>query len=197
VGHICINDFDSIDETNLPRQILYRDADIGKAKVSVAAERLNEINPEITVTPIETKLDKDSLREHVAASDVVLDCTDNFQSRWLINELCAQQQTALVSGAAIRWEGQVSVFRHDRGTAPCYQCLYQEEDENLNNCAGQGILAPVAGTIGCMMATETIKVLQNMASELQGQVWVYDAASGSSHLLKITPNPDCPVCGQS
>lgn len=195
VGHLVINDFDTIDASNLPRQILYRDTDNGQHKASVAANRLNEINPEIEAVPIQKKLDSDALATHINSSDVVLDCTDNFASRWLINELCAQQKTALVSGAAIRMEGQLSVFRHDLATPPCYRCLYREEDENLDNCAGQGILAPVAGTIGCMMATETIKLLLGQTSQLHGHLWVYDAGSGASRMLKIAARPDCPVCG--
>jgi molybdopterin/thiamine biosynthesis adenylyltransferase len=195
IGHISICDFDSVDATNLPRQILYRDADVDKPKAIVAAERLREINPDLKCAALAERLNDEQLASAIEQADVVLDCTDNFASRWTINAACARHSTALVSGAAIRLEGQLSVFRHDLKRGPCFRCLYEDADENLNDCAGQGILAPVAGTIGCMMATEALKLILNVDSDLAGQLWTYDAASGQSRLIKIPPRPDCPVCG--
>ena len=194
VGQLLINDFDTVDTSNLPRQVLYRDADTGKPKATAAAECLKLINPNVTTIAMGSRLDRDGLTELTAAVDVVLDCTDNFTSRWLINEVCADMKTPLVSGAAIRWEGQLAVFRHDQAGGPCYRCLYSEADENLNDCAGQGIVAPVAGTVGTMMATETIKLLLDIESASAGNLWIYDGLAGTSKTIAIPAQTDCPVC---
>jgi molybdopterin/thiamine biosynthesis adenylyltransferase len=194
VGQLLINDFDTVDTSNLPRQVLYRDADTGKPKATAAAECLKLINPNVTTIAMGSRLGRDGLTELTAAVDVVLDCTDNFTSRWLINEVCADMKTPLVSGAAIRWEGQLAVFRHDQAGGPCYRCLYSEADENLNDCAGQGIVAPVAGTVGTMMATEAIKLLLGIESASAGNLWIYDGLAGTSKTIAIPAQPDCPVC---
>ena len=194
VGQLLLNDFDTVDESNLPRQVLFRDADIGNAKVSAATQALKAINPDMNAIAIGERLDRDGLNELVANVDVVVDCTDNFVSRWLINEVTLAHRKPLVSGAAIRWEGQVAVFRNDLDEGPCYRCLYSEADENLNDCAGQGIVAPVAGTIGTMLATETLKLLLRLPSDINGKLWTYDGLSGSSRLISIPVNDHCPVC---
>jgi molybdopterin/thiamine biosynthesis adenylyltransferase len=194
VGQLLINDFDTVDTSNLPRQVLYRESDTGKPKATAAAKQLKAINPHMNAIAISERLDRDGLSELVAAADAVLDCSDNFASRWLLNEVALTLKKPLVSGAAIRWEGQVSVFRFDQHKSSCYRCLYSEEDENLNDCAGQGIVAPVAGTIGCMMATETLKVLLGLPSDMNRKLWVYDGLAGSSRLISIKVNKECPVC---
>ena len=125
----------------------------------------------------------------------MLDCTDNFASRTLINKVCAVANRTLVTGAAIRFEGQLSVFDFSRSNRPCYSCLYSDVDEDLEDCAGQGILAPVVGTVGCMMATEAIKAMLGLATDLHGKVWVYDALAGKGRTVGISPRADCPVCG--
>lgn len=195
VGQLLINDFDSIDASNLPRQILYRDDDVGKPKATTAAEQLRQVNPDINVIAMGERLDRDGLPELVASVDAVLDCTDNFVSRWLINEITFTHNKPLIVGAAIRWEGQVAVFRNDLADGPCYRCLYTEDDENLNDCAGQGIIAPVAGTVGTMLATETIKLLLGLDSDLQNRLWVYDGLAGSSRTIGIRTRENCKVCG--
>jgi len=195
VGQLLINDFDTVDASNLPRQILFSDEDVGKRKATTASKRLQAINPDINVIAIGERMDKDALPELVASVDTVLDCTDNFASRWLINEVTFAHNKPLIVGAAIRWEGQVAVFRNDQNEGPCYRCLYSEENENLNDCAGQGIVAPVAGTVGTMMATETIKVLLGIESGLQGSLWVYDGLAGTSRTIGISSQADCPICG--
>ncbi|MEC9375807.1 MAG: HesA/MoeB/ThiF family protein [Pseudomonadota bacterium] len=194
IGNMSIFDFDDVDETNLPRQILFRDDDVGHAKAKVAADRLRRINPKINCEAINKKFKKNNIEKYLDQSNIVLDCTDNFSSRWAINEICAQKKISLISGAAIRFEGQLSVFRHDLGIGPCFRCLYEEADENLNDCSGQGILAPVAGTIGCMMATEAIKLILNIRSDLYGQLWTYDGISGQSRIIRIPVKDDCPIC---
>ena len=194
LGRLVINDFDRVDATNLPRQILYRPEHVGAFKTDAASEMLQTWNPALKLTAINARLDDAGLAETGSGVDVVLDCSDNFATRTLINRVCVAAATPLVSGAAIRFEGQLAVFSNDRDDAPCYRCLYTEADENLENCAGQGILAPVAGTIGCMMATETIKVLTGLDSDLNGHLWLYDGLAGSSRTIRIRRRDDCPVC---
>lgn len=201
VGRLTINDFDRVDITNLPRQILFDEQDVDEFKTMATAKRLQQFNPITRIDQLNRRLSATELLEAVAASDVVLDCTDNFVTRGAINRACFKAARPLVTGAAIRFEGQLAVFRHDvqRGANlpknPCYNCLYTEEDENLESCAGQGILAPVVGTIGCMMATEAIKLLVGIESILNGKLWVYDALGGSTKTIGIKPRADCPVCG--
>jgi molybdopterin/thiamine biosynthesis adenylyltransferase len=194
VGQLLINDFDTVDESNLPRQVLFRDADIGKAKATAATRQLQAINPDMNAIAIGERLGRDGLNDLVANVDAVVDCTDNFASRWLINEVTLAHRKPLVSGAAIRWEGQVAVFRNDLGEGPCYRCLYSEADENLNDCAGQGIVAPVAGTVGTMLATETLKLLLGIDSSLAGALWVYDGLAGTSKVIRIPRLDNCPTC---
>lgn len=197
VGRLMLNDHDRVDATNLPRQILFAEADIGEWKTAASAARLRHHNPAANIDTINMRLPEPALLEAATSSDIVLDCTDNFATRQLINRVCHQAGKPLISGAAIRFEGQLSVFRHDQQRTPCYNCLYSDADENLDNCAGQGILAPVVGTIGCMMATETIKCLLDIETELNGRLWVYDALAGSSKTIAIQRRADCPVCGQA
>lgn len=194
VGHLVINDFDRVDASNLPRQVLFHPADIDQHKTHAAAQKLRAWNPELKVSVLNRRLAADELAEAVSACDVVLDCTDNFATRLDINRACAGAGKPLVMGAAIRFEGQVGVFRHAGHGQPCYRCLYSEADENLDDCAGQGILAPVAGAVGCLMATEAIKIIAGLPSELDGHLWLYDGLAGTSRSIGIAVNPDCPVC---
>jgi len=201
IGRLTINDFDRVDCTNLPRQILFDEQDVDEFKTTATARRLRQFNPATRIDELNQRLDDTDLLTAVAASDIVLDCTDNFVTRGAINRACFKAAKPLVTGAAIRFEGQLAVFRHDTrlnaGTSnsPCYNCLYTEEDENLESCAGQGILAPVVGTIGCMMATEAIKFLIGIESMLNGKLWVYDALAGTTKTIGIKPRKECPVCG--
>jgi molybdopterin/thiamine biosynthesis adenylyltransferase len=197
VGQLLLNDFDRIDITNLPRQILFRENEVGDFKSDVTAKHLAVTNPDTTFTALNQRLSKTELAEVMTECDVVLDCTDTFASRTLINAACIETRTPLVSGAAIRFEGQLAVFRADKAGGPCYRCLYSEEDENLENCEGQGILAPLAGTVGCMMATEAIKLLAGLETGLEGKLWVYDGLTGSTRRLSIPRRPDCPACAGS
>jgi adenylyltransferase/sulfurtransferase len=194
IGHLLINDFDRVDVTNLPRQILFSPVNVGEFKTVATARALKARNPDLDVTELNHRLVEAELSEVISHCDAVLDCTDNFASRTRINKVCVASSTPLISGAAIRFEGQLAVFRADKAKGPCYSCLYSEEDENLENCAGQGILAPVVGTVGCMMATEAVKVLVGLDSDLEGKLWVYDGLTGSTRTLKIKRRPDCPAC---
>jgi molybdopterin/thiamine biosynthesis adenylyltransferase len=197
VGNLVINDFDRVDTTNLPRQILFRESDVGEYKTHATAERLRAANPAPHVSVLNRRLDPDELRDAVGACQLALDCTDNFPTRLMLNAACVAARKPLVTGAAIRFEGQVAVFPNDGAGAPCYRCLYSDEDENFANCAGQGILAPVAGTVGTLLATEALKLLLDLPSGLRNHLWAYDGLSGATRLIGVRKNPGCPVCGSA
>lgn len=194
VGHLVLCDFDTVDVTNLGRQILYGPDDIGKPKAEVAAERLAAINPDIEITAVDRRLDDESLAVRVGSADVVLDGSDNFATRFQVNDACVASDTCLISGAAIRLEGQVTEFGPDYSTSPCYRCLYKEADESLENCAGNGVLGPVPGTIGTLMAVEALKFLAGIESP-RGVLRLFDATSGEFRAVAISKRNDCPVCG--
>lgn len=194
IGHLILNDFDTVDASNLGRQILYGPADIGELKAQRAAAGLKRINPDARTTIVADRLDNDALQSAVADADVVLDGTDNFVTRFRINAACVASSRCLISGAAIRFEGQLAVFGPDFGTSPCYRCLYSEADESLENCAGNGVLAPVPGMIGTMMATEALKVLTGNASAV-GRLSLYEGLSGDWRQVRIAKRANCPVCG--
>jgi adenylyltransferase/sulfurtransferase len=194
VGHLVINDFDRVDATNLPRQVLFRDSDVGEYKTHATAERLRAANPAPRVAVLNRQLDEDELKDAAGACDLVLDCTDNFATRLRINRACLDTGRPLISGAAIRFEGQVVVLADHGAGGPCYRCLYSEEDENFANCAGQGVLASVAGTVGALQATEALKLLLGMPSGLRDRLWIYDGISGGTRLIAIRTNPACPAC---
>jgi adenylyltransferase/sulfurtransferase len=193
IGHLVLCDFDTVDVTNLGRQILYGPDDIGKPKAAVAAKRLAAINPDIEITAVDRRLDDESLAVHVGSADVVLDGSDNFATRFQVNDACVASDTCLISGAAIRLEGQLAEFGPDYSTSPCYRCLYKEADESLENCAGNGVLGPVPGTIGTLMAVEALKFLAGIESP-RGVLRLFDATSGEFRAVAVKKRDDCPVC---
>lgn len=195
VGRLVLSDFDTVDATNLGRQTLYGPGDIGRRKVDVAAERLEQINPDIDICCVAERLTGDALEAAVADVDIVLDGCDNFATRFAVNEACVATGTCLVSGAAIRLEGQLAVFGPDFSTAPCYRCLYEEADESLENCAGNGVLAPVPGVIGTMMAVEALKFIAGLPSP-RGRLLLYDAADSAFRSVGVSKKNHCPTCGQ-
>jgi molybdopterin/thiamine biosynthesis adenylyltransferase len=194
VGQLFLADFDTVDATNLGRQVLFNPADIGQAKAAVAAVRLAQQNPAIRIRAFTDRLDDGALRDKVAKVDVVLDCTDNFATRFQVNDACVGAGRCLVSGSAIRFEGQLAVFGPDYTVSPCYRCLYTEADESLLDCAGNGVFAPVPGVIGTMMAVEALKRLAGLDSP-RGSLHLYEGASGSFQAVKIPRRPGCPACG--
>ncbi|MCG2634163.1 MAG: molybdopterin-synthase adenylyltransferase MoeB, partial [Gammaproteobacteria bacterium] len=159
VGHLTIADFDEIDLSNLHRQVLYRTSDVGRQKVDAAVDNLRALNPEIEIRPLGTEMNSENLLAAVNSVDVVVDASDNFTTRFAINQACVTARKPLVSGAAIRTEGQVSVFRNDLPDSPCYRCLYRDEGAVAENCAQSGVMGPVVGTIGGIEAIETIKLI--------------------------------------
>ena len=193
VGQLLLCDFDNVDATNLGRQVLFGPDDIGKPKADIAAARLSASNPDIAITPITQRLDDEGLAKYVADADVVLDGSDNFATRFQVNDACVAAGTCLISGAAIRLEGQVSEFGPDYSISPCYRCLYKEADESLENCSGNGVLASVPGVIGTMMATETLKYLAGLRTT-SGMLHLYDAATPEWRAINIKKRDDCPGC---
>ena len=194
VGHLILCDFDTVDETNLGRQILYGPADIGELKANRAVAKLAAMNPDVRLSGITDRLSDHALTEAVQQADVVLDGCDNFATRFQVNDACVQNNRCLISGAAIRFEGQVAVFGPDYSNSPCYRCLYQEADESLDNCAGNGVLAPVPGVIGTMMAVEAIKRIAGVSESESGKLNLYDALPGVWQQIEIKKRSDCPVC---
>ena len=194
IGHLILVDFDVVEISNLQRQIIHHNADLGRLKVESARDTLLSINPEIKITCIPERLDEAGLTELVKKTDVVLDGSDNFETRFLVNQACVATRTPLVSGAAIRMEGQVAVFMNDQPDSPCYHCLYKEEGDEETRCSETGVLAPVVGIIGSLQATEAIKILAGVTDKASGWVLIMDALHQDWRKLKLAKDPDCPVC---
>lgn len=194
VGRMLLCDFDTVDATNLGRQILYGPEDIGKLKAQQAALQLARLNPEVQISAITERLDDAALADAVQRADVVLDGSDNFATRFQVNDACVAASTCLISGAAIRLEGQLAEFGPDFATSPCYRCLYEEADESLENCAGNGVLGPVPGAIGTLMAVEALKYLAGINSR-RGVLRLFDAQSGELRSVALTKRDGCPACG--
>jgi len=194
VGRLVLNDFDRVDETNLPRQILYGPEDVGALKVEAAKKRLQALNPAVEVVAVAERLDAAALADAVGGVDVVLDGTDNFATRFSVNAACVARRVPLVSGAAVRVEGQIAVFPND-GQGPCYACLYNDEDEWLGDCQGNGVLAPVPGVIGTLMAEEALKVALGWDSKLRNRLLLWDAKRGEWQSVALKRDPDCVACG--
>ena len=194
VGHLVLVDYDMVDLSNLQRQIIHRTASIGQDKVASAELALHALNPEITLTAYRHQLEHDALAEEVRLADAVVDASDNFSTRFELNGICVEEKTPLVSGAVVRMEGQVTVFQPALADSPCYRCLYHETEGPMEACSEVGILAPVAGIIGSIQATETIKVLLDLGETLTGKLLVLDALTMEWRTLKLKKDPDCPVC---
>jgi adenylyltransferase/sulfurtransferase len=194
VGHLLLCDFDVVDISNLQRQIIHNTDDIGQSKVESARDSLFALNPLVKMTLLQQLLDNDALAEQISQVDVVLDCTDNLPTRFAINQACVDTQTPLVSGAAIRMEGQISVFRNDQSDSPCYRCLYSNEDALGETCTQTGILAPLVGIIGSLQALEAMKLIMDVGKTLTGQLLLFDALNMEINTIKLLKNPNCPVC---
>lgn len=191
VGGLVLVDFDEVDLSNLQRQILHGSHDLGRPKVESARDTLEIINPEITVTTINARLEGEALLAEVAKADVVVDASDNFATRFAVNDACVVARKPLVSGAAIRMEGQVSVFHNERPDSPCYRCLYKDEGELEQTCSENGVLAPVVGVIGTIQATEVLKVLLGIGDTLDGRLLLLDAMSMEWRSMRLKKDPAC------
>ena len=194
VGHIVIADYDQVELSNLQRQIIHQTKDIGDDKVNSAKNKLTELNPEIKVTIANELIHTDNLNELIKGVDIVLDGTDNFESRFEINKVCVENKKPLISAAVVRFEGQVSVFEGHQKNLPCYQCLYSVEGEENESCIENGVLAPVAGLIGTIQALQAIKVILNLGDQLSGSLLLVDALDLSFRKVKISKDPKCPIC---
>jgi adenylyltransferase/sulfurtransferase len=195
VGTVTICDADTVDLTNLQRQILYATHDIGERKVDAAARRLAAINPEVRVERIAARVGPAELAPLVSAADVVLDCCDNFPTRHAVNAACVRARKPLVSGAAVRFDGQVAVFDARDSAAPCYHCLFGEGDEiEETRCATMGVFAPLVGIVGAMQAAEALKLLAGAGQTLTGRLLLVDALDMRIRELTVPRDPACPVC---
>lgn len=195
VGTLVLNDFDRVDLSNLQRQILYANADIGTAKTTAAAGTLNARNPDCRLELLDRRLDETELRATIKNVNVVLDGSDNFGTRFAVNAACVGARKPLISGAAIRYQGQLTVFDARNSSSPCYACLYPEGDEELENCRSNGILAPIVGVTGSLMAVEAIKLIAGIGQPLIGRLWRLDAVTSESFISRLQRDPACPVCG--
>lgn len=195
VGTLVIADPDRVDVSNLQRQILHRQADLGRPKVASAQDALTALNPDTQVIGLQQRLEGDELVNQAADADLVVDASDNFATRFAVNEACVSTGTPLVSGAAIRMEGQVAVFRADLDDSPCYRCLYRDGIETEQTCAENGVLAPIVGIIGSIQALEAIKVLTGIGTTLCGRLLIVDGKRLETRTLNLRRDPGCPVCG--
>jgi adenylyltransferase/sulfurtransferase len=193
VGHLVLVDHDRVDLTNLQRQIVHATERVGQDKTASAAHGLAALNPGVRVTTINQKLEGAALEEQVQQVDAVVDTTDNFASRFAINAACMRAGKPLVSGAVVRFEGQVAVFPPG---GPCYRCLYAEGGGPDEACATLGVLAPAAGIIGSIQAVETLKLLLGIGQTLAGRLLLFDALNMEWREIRLRKDPLCPVCGE-
>lgn len=195
VGELQLADFDRLDLTNLQRQVLHDTSGVGHAKVDSAMTRLAALNPQVRLVPLRRALDADTLAAAVAAVDVVVDCCDNFATRAAVNAACVAAGKPLVSGAAIRLEGQLAVFDPRRAESPCYHCLYGEGSDEELTCSEAGVLGPLVGAIGSLQALETLKLLAGFGTPLVGRLLLLDALTSRFRELRVQRDPHCAVCG--
>lgn len=197
VGEIVLVDFDSVDLSNLQRQILYSTADIGRLKVEAAREHLTAINPDVHIETIPRRLEDSDLEQEVAAATLVIDCCDNFQTRFTINAACRRAGKPLVSAAAIRFEAQISVFLPNDPDCPCYRCLYTDEAAVAETCTANGVIAPLLGIVGSIQALEAMKIIMGIGATLNSRLLLFDALRMEWHTARLPRDPDCPVCGET
>ncbi|MFN7570059.1 MAG: HesA/MoeB/ThiF family protein [Betaproteobacteria bacterium] len=195
VGRIVLADGDAVDLTNLQRQILHSTARIGAPKAESGRQALAAINPEVEVQAVTTRLDADAIDAQVARADVVLDCSDNFATRHAVNRACVRHRRPLVSGAAIRFDGQLAVFDARRADSPCYECLFPAGDAQDELCAVMGVFAPATGIIGTMQAAEALKLAAGIGEPMVGQLLLLDALTMNLRRLRVPRDPGCAVCG--
>lgn len=195
VGRISLADADHVELTNLQRQIAHDLTSLNENKAASAARRMRAMNPDIQVEPLAERLAGARLAELVGQADVVLDCSDNFATRHAINRACAQHKKPLVSGAAVRFDGQVSVFDLRQGEAPCYACLFPEHaEESEMRCAEFGVFAPLVGVVGAMQAAEALKLLMGIGRSLNGRLLLYNALDAEWRTIKLKKDGQCAIC---
>lgn len=196
VGTIGVIDDDTVDQSNLQRQVIHTDARIGLPKVQSAAQAMTALNPYVTVKPYQRRLTPEIAADLIADYDLVLDGTDNFDTRYLVNAACVAAQKPLISAALTQWEGQMSLFDPHHKT-PCYQCVFPERPDPalVPSCAEGGVLGPLPGVLGAMMAVEAVKAITGAGEGLRGRLLIYDALYAETRIITIKRRPDCPICG--
>ena len=197
VGHLVLADFDTVDLSNLQRQIAHGSNDIGRPKVESARDAIANLNPDTRVTCVEVRLDSETLSDIITDVDLVVDGSDNFETRFMVNEVCVETGTPLVSAAAIQLEGQMMVYDPSMPDCACYRCLYQEAGDGELNCAENGVAAPVVGIMGTLQAMEALKLIAGVGESLAGYLLVFDAKYMEWRKLKLPRNPRCATCGDS
>ena len=196
IGTLTLCDADHVDLTNLQRQILFATLDIGRTKVDAAAARLVAVNPDVRIESVEVRVGAPELERLVAAADVVLDCSDNFVTRHAINRACVVARKPLVSGAALRFDGQIAVFDVRENQSPCYHCLFGEGDElEETRCATMGVFAPLVGIVGATQAGEALKLIAGIGETLAGRLLIVDALTMQWRDVRVPRDSACPVCG--
>lgn len=195
-GHLTIVDDDRIELANLQRQIAFEQTSLGSAKAEALATRVRALNPDISATAIETRLADEDLQQQVAAASLVIDCSDNFATRFALNRASVAANVPLVSGAAIRGEGQLSVYDPRHPESPCYHCLYPEQGNEELTCSEAGVIGPLVGMIGAAQAMEAIKVITGIGKPLIGRLLILDAWQMEWREMKLARDPGCPVCGK-
>ncbi|MEX0619243.1 MAG: molybdopterin-synthase adenylyltransferase MoeB [Pseudohongiellaceae bacterium] len=196
VGHLIIADDDRVELTNLQRQIAHSQINLGELKVSSAEASLKALNPDVRVTALNQRLSGENLEQAVEKADLVIDGCDNFTTRFAVNDACIKLRKPLVSGAAIRMEGQISVFDATDPESPCYQCLYQEVDDEQANCATNGVMAPIVGIIGSIQALEAIKLLAGFGTPLSGRLLLLDGRNMQWREMRLPRDKNCPACAK-
>jgi adenylyltransferase/sulfurtransferase len=194
VGHLVISDYDRVDESNLQRQIVHTQASVNELKATSARDTLLRLNPAVSIDALNYELDDEELHEQVRQADVVVDCTDNFPSRFELNRVSLATGRPVVSGAAIRWEGQVSTFIPKNPDSPCYQCLYPDTGIEAATCAMEGVIAPIVGVVGATQALETLNVLLETGSGLCGRLLVLDGIAMEWQTITLSRNHNCAAC---
>jgi adenylyltransferase/sulfurtransferase len=197
IGTLTLCDGDQVDLTNLQRQIVHRSDALGQPKVESARRTLAAINPEVRVEPVAQRLDGEAIDQLVEKAHVVVDCSDNFATRHAINRACVAHRRPLVSGAGVRFDGQVAVFDLRRADSPCYHCLFPEEAEaEETRCAVMGVFAPLVGIIGAVQAAEALKLVAGVGEPLAGRLLLLDALAMEWREVKLRKDPHCPVCNR-
>lgn len=196
VGHLILADFDQVDDSNLQRQIAFSEADVDMPKVEAMAKRVRALNSSTQLTLLNQRLDDVALTHYMQQADIVLDCCDNFTTRKAINQASVHTKTPLVSGAVVRFDGQLSVYDPRQNDSPCYACLFDGDDASDGACALFGVLSPLVGIVGSMQAAEALKLIMGIGHSPIGKLMLYDALASSWQTLDFKRNPDCRVCAQ-
>jgi molybdopterin/thiamine biosynthesis adenylyltransferase len=195
VGRLVLNDFDIVETSNLQRQIIHLNQAVGEHKVESGRDMINALNPECVVDVIPYQVEGEELRSLIDEVDMVLDCSDNFPTRFEVNRYCVETATPLVSGAAIRLEGQLMNYQ-PAAQSSCYQCLYSQVYENAESCEMEGVLGPVVGVIGTLQAVQALLIIAGQGEELINRLLLFDALAMEWRTITLPKNPDCPACGQ-